>query len=618
MAGDSGAVGGYGIGAGLAGFASGLTGSLRYNQERADRQKQLDVEKETKLFSEMLPIYLQNADENTDSTAFLSQFPNLFPQGGGQAKKGEKSPFDKMITAIKPVLLHGGLPGLGGAAPTAQTPAQAAGTPTQQGTQPSAAATPTTTTPTTTTAPTPAQVGFEAATMPSTPILNFGAGGSPVPGAGSAATTPSTGTPAPNTSTQTLAAAAPTVTQPAQAPVRTLLGVPILSPTQKMERDQTLATAAAVGLMKRAREVVLPALKTVKPDATIDEALEVLGVKLPTRTATEYESVAGTINGQPAFGVFDKQLGAYRDPVTHAVLQNFQPKTSTSSAEAEFDAYKAQYAKEHGKTVADLTTGDIEDATAKYAAAKRAPNAATGEGEALAAQIAADPTRLQGTDLTPTVKAAALATIAKDPQLQAQYDENRMKPIRSAAQTGLNTLNDLITVDPKTGKADLTPGAHTLFSTTLGGAYGALLGRARGQTGTAKAALDQLTGKLTLDMLQQMRQQSANGATGFGRFTQNEFNVLQSSASILKGNITPQRALQELTTLYNSYQKILQPATTPQARTQKQAGPGRSGAAGAAGAGASGAAPKAYKDANGVWHIPSPTAAASTPAVATQ
>ena len=66
---------------------------------------------------------------------------------------------------------------------------------------------------------------------------------------------------------------------PAQPAQRTLLGVPVLSNEQKIDREVRTKTAVSEGLMKRAETVILPALKAVDPDATIYDAMRILGVR---------------------------------------------------------------------------------------------------------------------------------------------------------------------------------------------------------------------------------------------------------------------------------------------------------------------------------------------------
>lgn len=118
---------------------------------------------------------------------------------------------------------------------------------------------------------------------------------------------------------------------PAQ-PRRTVMGVPVLSHEEKTERAMgqlETETSAKVALARR----MLPQLKAADPSATIDDALAVVGIRTPSSTARSAaamrpQSVRGTIDGQPAFGIFDPTTRSYIDPDTQQPLKGFKPLTS--------------------------------------------------------------------------------------------------------------------------------------------------------------------------------------------------------------------------------------------------------------------------------------------------
>jgi hypothetical protein len=215
----------------------------------------------------------------------------------------------------------------------------------------------------------------------------------------------------------------------------------------------------------------------------------------------------------------------------------------------------------------ELTSAEILQTRKDWQAIQSSTNGGQ-DVSALAAMAAQSPSVLQG--LTPTVVGGVMSAIASDPKLRAQYEETRMEPIRGQATQALTALDDLLQfeVDPKTKEKKvigLTDGAKNL--------YGAgLIGRASrfypGSAGaTAKAALDQITGALTLDMIQDMKAQSRTGATGFGQLNIQELAVLQNAATVLKGEISEARALQELTNLYDRFNKVMLPSAATVANT---------------------------------------------------
>ncbi len=230
--------------------------------------------------------------------------------------------------------------------------------------------------------------------------------------------------------------------------------------------------------------------------------------------------------------------------------------TSQSVNAGSFEDYTLRYAKELGKDPASLTPTDIETARKKYADAGRETKEGGDDVSAIAAMAAQNPAVLQG--LTPTVTGAVLGAIAKDPKLRSQYEQTRMEPIRAQAQTALSTLDDLLDVDPKTGKVlGLKSGAKSLYGKGLDRMSRYIPGS---EAATAKAALDQVTGQLVLDIIGQMKAQSRTGSTGFGQLNIRELGVIESAATVLKGEISEAKALQELTKLRERFAKVLQPA----------------------------------------------------------
>lgn len=128
-------------------------------------------------------------------------------------------------------------------------------------------------------------------------------------------------------------AVAPGTPAPA-ASQRTLGGVPMLSETQKITRDVTRQSTMSEALMQRAKAVILPAMQSIDPNATIYDALRVLGVNFPQQTTTPFQSVPGQLpDGKEAFGAFDQSRGVYLDPNTRQPLVGFRPRDAAGQTQ---------------------------------------------------------------------------------------------------------------------------------------------------------------------------------------------------------------------------------------------------------------------------------------------
>lgn len=66
-----------------------------------------------------------------------------------------------------------------------------------------------------------------------------------------------------------------------------------------------------------------------------------------------------------------------------------------------------------------------------------------------------------------------------------------------------------------------------------------------------------LSGRV-LDIMNQMKQASRTGATGFGQLSQKELQVLQNASTALKRNLSKEDAMRYLNDLEGTYQRVLQ------------------------------------------------------------
>jgi len=136
--------------------------------------------------------------------------------------------------------------------------------------------------------------------------------------------------------------------------------VPLLSPEQAAQRKLTQDIAgqqaqieAKVALARR----ILPTLQAVDKTATLDDALATVGIRLPAERNLRPQSVAGELNGKPAFGVF--RDGQYHDPETGEVLHGFTPRVTTGSTTLGAD--RESVARElYGKPAAQLDSEQMK------------------------------------------------------------------------------------------------------------------------------------------------------------------------------------------------------------------------------------------------------------------
>lgn len=327
----------------VGGFGEGLAQALLHNQERSDEKKKQATALEMQKFNALFPVFMQNSTGSDDEIAsFMSQFPHLSASvtggqtpGSGGGKSGGKngtSPFAQIGHFFRTFGLHGigGNPSIFGPHPIGNDlPSQGgiAGTLPRGGMKTvGSGQTPTVTSPVSSSVPSPLeadaiarrqQLGLPMAsgaastlTPTLTPTL------SPDVSAAIAAGTPPPQEAAPPSlvvppaAVPSIAAGTPPATT-AASHVNTIFGIPILSPEQKIAREQTAQTAAFQGLMDRARSVVLPALKAVDPSATIWDAMEILDPKI-SLARTQRQAAAyhyGVDREAIARSVFGKNFG---------------------------------------------------------------------------------------------------------------------------------------------------------------------------------------------------------------------------------------------------------------------------------------------------------------------
>jgi hypothetical protein len=196
------------------------------------------------------------------------------------------------------------------------------------------------------------------------------------------------------------------------------------------------------------------------------------------------------------------------------------------------------------------------EGTARLTAAAALAKAGAGDTDATGMRALAEMASRTGQlpEGTPTQRGAVLRAMASDRQLLSQYEQKRMEPIRSQAQTMLAALDDLVTE-----KGELTPGAKAIFgqlTPTWTRDYGVREG-----TVAANASLRQVVGQEVISMIKEMKNQSPTGATGFGQLNREELDIMLAAATRLTQRLPEADAKEELSTLRNAFTKIMQPGT---------------------------------------------------------
>jgi hypothetical protein len=130
---------------------------------------------------------------------------------------------------------------------------------------------------------------------------------------------------------------------------------------------------------------------------------------------------------------------------------------------------------------------------------------------------------------------------------------NRSNAVRTAQET-VDVIKQLADVGPD-GTVTLKPGAANLFGMRMPGASFV----PGSETATARGALDRLKSRTVVDLLNEMKQQSRTGATGFGAMNERELGILESGASQLGHSlISDESAANEIKRIYDIANRVLQ------------------------------------------------------------
>jgi hypothetical protein len=132
-------------------------------------------------------------------------------------------------------------------------------------------------------------------------------------------------------------------------------------------------------------------------------------------------------------------------------------------------------------------------------------------------------------------------------QDKAESDRRSRDAARVTSGATIDVLKELADFDEQ-GRATLKSGTANLYGARIPG-LGLIPGT---DTANAQGAMDRLKGRVIVDLLNEMKNQSRTGATGFGALSGPELRLLENAASELNNpNIRDTRVASELERIYN-------------------------------------------------------------------
>jgi hypothetical protein len=133
--------------------------------------------------------------------------------------------------------------------------------------------------------------------------------------------------------------------------------------------------------------------------------------------------------------------------------------------------------------------------------------------------------------------------------LQGKIDDQRSKADDKTKAADLARNAAVASIDDTSSALDELIDEKGNLKSGVGGTFGwdALRGRIPGTSAAdAKARLDRLQSRLTVDLLGEMKRQSRTGASGFGTLSEKELMVLQNAAARLNSSQSDESARQAL------------------------------------------------------------------------
>lgn len=536
------------------GFASGLSGVLLKDRDAKAQKARDDEARKDRFFQMMLPIALEHVESPADLEPwFQDRFPDVMGGGTGKGKKGKSGAFDTIAHFLSPFIgKKGGM--------TAGTPQQGESTVTVADT----------------TGGTPEQLAWPAA----------GGELQPAPGVVDPAAAALIGQPTPPAAAVPSARVSPAAAVATPPARRTFMGVPLMSEDEKIERDITKQAKVSTALMERARTTILPALRSVDPSATIQDALRVMGINIPRDYASSgaaNQSIAGEMeDGTPAFGVFNRATGKYNDPDTGDPLPGFRPRTSTGSTSLGAD--RESLAKElFGKRASALTPAEMAQVNAKLPERAGVMSESRGLGTGRA-KITTD----LNAPIGPT--AAALYNVPPTTTLGQLNQTNTLRPDQQEKVASLGQVDQLL---DEIGEA-----LPLVFPDVEPGVWGTL--QTQFALGTKKLAADEDLATLDASINAALAQVAQLSGQPGSRLSDNDIKMAKSTLAELNPKIFGGDTLRTAQARLGVVRRLLEKARSSVPSRQAAAPAGAKPAV----ATATGTVGQPYKDAQGNWVIP--------------
>jgi hypothetical protein len=265
-----------------------------------------------------------------------------------------------------------------------------------------------------------------------------------------------------------------------------------------------------------------------------------------------------TIPGQPAsegFGVLESLeqpapgAGVLQNSPPPGILQPAQPERTIARGGSKYLSAR-QAAEERAAQAAEARAAREAEGerNRQFRGEQGEANRALREDLARASASGRGETTALRNDLLRTQVDAATQK-AEDKQVA---DKRARDAARVTSGATIDVIKELADFDER-GRATLKPGTANLF-----GARNPLARLVPGSdTNNAKAALDRLKGRVIVDLLNEMKNQSRTGATGFGALSGPELKLLENAAAELNSSmISDTRAAAELERIYSMAKQL--------------------------------------------------------------
>lgn len=225
-----------------------------------------------------------------------------------------------------------------------------------------------------------------------------------------------------------------------------------------------------------------------------------------------------------------------------------KPKKQDTGAGSDYGRSLARFAKDKGKSVADLTFAEEQEFMRQRGEASRAaqdPEIAGLNKTLKELQVDTARGRQAGSsesaELTNEIKRMQIeAAKGKQADVQRADNQKRASALRSADDMTA-VIDDLLAPEAPGRPPQLTPGAQAIVGVRM--PFGSSVPGS--EAANAKAALDRLVGTQVIDLMREMKEQSRTGATGFGQLSERELALLMGATTKLTNRNMSEAAFAE-------------------------------------------------------------------------